>query len=382
MAAAGLYVEVHEPSQNGPHARRGRIASFSNVDDDNLAANGESGPYTMPLQQRAPSPRGRLQSFDLADQEMSATAGKDRSPHRKPELKHDKLDVPLPQEDSGKCIPPPSPVIRPQQVPAQLETWSKLLNYHLLPTRDWETRARKATIDIDNDLLQKPIDDATVIEKRKVDLRKELDRELRQEAAILADLKRKESRETVKVEAAMKPLNEVATCRTSDALGAAAVKMLHSHQNCLLVVDEAGVQGAITPRDLLRAFSEHCATSEVSAWLAKHEGGPRLCPRGTLLIDAAVSMAEHRVHHLVIVESPSVSGGTDEDTNIIGVLSSLDLAYAIAPTTMDGRGEGYSCQSPPLGTGTRDPDPASLGMDDFNLDGECDFTLAGLESEK
>jgi len=125
----------------------------------------------------------------------------------------------------------------------------------------------------------------------------------------------------------MKPRAALPTCASGASLGQALRLMVEARQNCVLITDTEfcpGAQGVITPRDALRAFTEHISLDVmVGHWLRGLHSSlqPRIVPSDMRLVHAARIMANHSIHHLVVV-----SQVTDE---IVGVMSSSDLAHAM-----------------------------------------------------
>lgn len=125
----------------------------------------------------------------------------------------------------------------------------------------------------------------------------------------------------------MKPRAELPWCSPSDNMREALRKMATVHQNCVLVTGDPftgqQVLGVVTPRDALRAYAEHAPVDvELGHWLrglqARWE--PRQVSAGAPVAEAAAVMTAGFVHHLVAVAA---------DAEVVGVVSSLDLARAI-----------------------------------------------------
>lgn len=166
----------------------------------------------------------------------------------------------------------------------------------------------------------------------------------------------------ITVEQAMKDRTGVSTCKLRDSLQKAFETMHDARQNCALIVsggpssvDEAlddlpvckveeqeelteedeqwqqehgDVLGVITSADALRAFSEHLRgnTTTVAGWLRglntqEHKtAAQRSIGCSTTLAEAALVMSECDLHHLLVI---------DEDGDVIGVLSALDIVCAL-----------------------------------------------------
>lgn len=152
------------------------------------------------------------------------------------------------------------------------------------------------------------------------------------------------------VEQVMKERQTVSSCKLQDSMQQAFEVMYKSKQNCVLIVGEdfedgdckievddltpeeeqwqkehGRVYGVITAADAVRAFSEHLRgnTSTVAGWLrglAKEHS--RASVRSDVaLSEAAETMAEHEVHHLLVLDANS--------GEVSGVLSALDVVCAL-----------------------------------------------------
>lgn len=92
--------------------------------------------------------------------------------------------------------------------------------------------------------------------------------------------------------------------------------------------EHGDVLGVITSADALRAFSEHLRgnTTTVAGWLRglntqEHKtAAQRSIGCSTTLAEAALVMSECDLHHLLVI---------DEDGDVIGVLSALDIVCAL-----------------------------------------------------
>jgi len=127
----------------------------------------------------------------------------------------------------------------------------------------------------------------------------------------------------------MKHRKELPSCNHAASLGEGLSKMVRHHQNCVLVTSgfttDAQALGIITPRDALRAFSEHVPLeTHLGHWLRglQTRWEPRRIVMNTSVLEAAQAMTTGFVHHLVVV-SPFYS-------EVVGIISSLDMARAIA----------------------------------------------------
>lgn len=142
-----------------------------------------------------------------------------------------------------------------------------------------------------------------------------------------------ESPEAVHVDDVMKPLKDVQKCTPKTTMHTAAGALLDSHQNCLVVHDGTQMLGILTPRDFLRAFSDSMFGEqlEVACWVRglAQDLHPRFIAKTSSLLDAAQQMMDVRVHHL-LATNPGVDG-----KDVVGVISSLDLAYSISPQGAD-----------------------------------------------
>eukprot|EP00930_Biecheleria_cincta_P086727 TRINITY_DN75988_c0_g1_i1.p1 TRINITY_DN75988_c0_g1~~TRINITY_DN75988_c0_g1_i1.p1 ORF type:complete len:666 (+),score=96.78 TRINITY_DN75988_c0_g1_i1:214-1998(+) len=122
---------------------------------------------------------------------------------------------------------------------------------------------------------------------------------------------------------AMKPRENVFTCPPISTMNEVLKLLLLVHQNGVLIADDGGVYGIITPRDAVKAFvdGESLGTGIVE-WLRKvgAAASDRYIASTASLPDAAELMTARKVHHLVVVPPGS--------SNAIGLLSSLDLVLA------------------------------------------------------
>merc|ERR1739848_66919 len=127
----------------------------------------------------------------------------------------------------------------------------------------------------------------------------------------------------------MKPRATLPICSSTDSLAHVFVHMAAVRQNIVLI-SESGqssmIIGVITPRDAVRAFAEHLRTGiKVGHYLRALQCGwaPRRVRADANLAEAAEIMASESIHHLVVI-SPT-------DAEVIGVVSSLDLAQTFPP---------------------------------------------------
>ncbi|CAE8676306.1 unnamed protein product [Polarella glacialis] len=153
------------------------------------------------------------------------------------------------------------------------------------------------------------------------------------------------------VRSIMKPREDVFTCSGASTLKDVVKVLLVTQQNSALIVGEDGehIYGIVTPQDFVRAFYDGVSNDEnVADWLGEIRAGPldlgealrRAGAPGIVmtvggaptissdasLVDAAATMTDGEVDHLVVVLP-----GT---TLAVGTLSSLDLilhARARAP---------------------------------------------------
>ncbi|CAE8640626.1 unnamed protein product [Polarella glacialis] len=118
----------------------------------------------------------------------------------------------------------------------------------------------------------------------------------------------------------MKHRDSVFTCPPSDTFKDVLKVLLLTRQNSVIIMDDQGVHGIITPRDAVRAFaSRFDSNALVSVWLEKQPTGItlRLIESDARLLDAAQIMTAQSFDHLVVVLR-----GTME---AVGILSSLDI---------------------------------------------------------
>eukprot|EP00929_Paragymnodinium_shiwhaense_P023307 TRINITY_DN14621_c0_g1_i1.p1 TRINITY_DN14621_c0_g1~~TRINITY_DN14621_c0_g1_i1.p1 ORF type:complete len:675 (+),score=157.23 TRINITY_DN14621_c0_g1_i1:79-2103(+) len=135
--------------------------------------------------------------------------------------------------------------------------------------------------------------------------------------------------DTSTVATVMKPIGMVPKCKANDTVAQVLRLLVESGQHAALVVDDNGtpcLDGVVTPRCAIQALvdgTHHDKT--IAAWLRNRRPGegPREVEPTMKLYDAALLMAKHSLHHLVIARRPYI-------TNPIGVLSSLDLVRGVA----------------------------------------------------
>jgi len=125
---------------------------------------------------------------------------------------------------------------------------------------------------------------------------------------------------TMTVRNAMKHSGRVFTCPPTDSMRDALKVLLVTQQNSIVVVDESGIYGFVTPRDAVKAFAGGLPTSaNIAEWLNERGQGAegRMVPIDMRLLDAAAKMASEEIDHLIVVHP----GGHEA----VGVLSSMDI---------------------------------------------------------
>jgi len=125
---------------------------------------------------------------------------------------------------------------------------------------------------------------------------------------------------TMTVRDAMKHSGRVFTCPPGDTMRDALKVLLVSQQNSVVVVDESGIYGFVTPRDAVKAFADGFPLSgNIAEWLSQRMQGVenRMVSIDMRLVDAAAKMASDGIDHLIVVHP----GGHEA----VGVLSSLDI---------------------------------------------------------
>lgn len=119
----------------------------------------------------------------------------------------------------------------------------------------------------------------------------------------------------------MKPRSRVFTCEPSDTMRVALKTLLVTQQNCVIVVDDdAGICGLVTPRDIVKAFADVIDLEmSVAEWMKSRPSHMehKTIPGETRVMDAAEAMTKFEVDHLVVV--------TQEGSEALGILSSLDV---------------------------------------------------------
>jgi len=126
--------------------------------------------------------------------------------------------------------------------------------------------------------------------------------------------------EAMTVRDAMKHSGRVFTCPPTDSMKDALKVLLVTQQNSIVVVDESGIYGFVTPRDAVKAFADGLPNSvNIADWLSERAHGveSRMVPIDMRLLDAAAKMAADEVDHLIVVHP----GGREA----VGVLSSMDV---------------------------------------------------------
>lgn len=124
------------------------------------------------------------------------------------------------------------------------------------------------------------------------------------------------------VEEVMKPRESVFTCPPSDSMKDVLRLLLMTQQNCVMVVDEDGVYGIVTPRNVVRAFAEGVrADVRIMDWLRGLETriNSRIVATSATIGEAAALMVARNLHHLVVTRPGTPTA--------VGVVSSLDIAF-------------------------------------------------------
>eukprot|EP00928_Gymnodinium_smaydae_P024604 TRINITY_DN19867_c0_g1_i2.p1 TRINITY_DN19867_c0_g1~~TRINITY_DN19867_c0_g1_i2.p1 ORF type:complete len:264 (+),score=47.59 TRINITY_DN19867_c0_g1_i2:189-980(+) len=126
----------------------------------------------------------------------------------------------------------------------------------------------------------------------------------------------------------MKTRAVLPTCTKNATFGEVSSILACSHQNCVLIADDAAmspnVVGAITSRDILNAFAARIPAS-TKAW--NQLRGPsrslwsRMVKAETPLAEVAGIMAADAIHHVVVTSAYN-------SQVILGVVSSSDLVHA------------------------------------------------------
>eukprot|EP00440_Ansanella_granifera_P064295 gb/GFBE01069709.1/.p1 GENE.gb/GFBE01069709.1/~~gb/GFBE01069709.1/.p1 ORF type:complete len:749 (+),score=136.80 gb/GFBE01069709.1/:1-2247(+) len=139
----------------------------------------------------------------------------------------------------------------------------------------------------------------------------------------------------MKVAQAMKDRSDVPSCVLSDSMADAFEAMCKYHQNCVLVVPEKSkkeggrVYGIVTAGDALHSFALRSTGERVilAKWLRtldpqrQTDIENRGIPYDATLAEAAQTMVESNVHHLVVV------GPMGHE--VVGILSALDIVCAL-----------------------------------------------------
>eukprot|EP00929_Paragymnodinium_shiwhaense_P059853 TRINITY_DN29943_c0_g3_i1.p1 TRINITY_DN29943_c0_g3~~TRINITY_DN29943_c0_g3_i1.p1 ORF type:complete len:654 (-),score=157.08 TRINITY_DN29943_c0_g3_i1:511-2472(-) len=136
--------------------------------------------------------------------------------------------------------------------------------------------------------------------------------------------------DSTEISVVMKPIATVPSCGLTDTIQHAMTSLYLSSQNAAVIVDEEGtpcLDGVITPRCAVQALADGLPlTTTVGDWLQlrrKRDNGLREVPPNLKLFDAALLMAKHSLHHLVVSSRPYC-------TTPVGVVSSLDLVRGVA----------------------------------------------------
>lgn len=125
---------------------------------------------------------------------------------------------------------------------------------------------------------------------------------------------------TSTVRDAMKHRERVFTGLPKDTMKDALRVLLVTQQNSILVVDDVGIYGFITPRDAVKAYADGIPNSVgLAEWLSGRHTNveDRMIASDALLADAAALMSSKDVDHLVVVHP--------QGREVVGVLSSLDV---------------------------------------------------------
>eukprot|EP00929_Paragymnodinium_shiwhaense_P121051 TRINITY_DN9316_c0_g1_i1.p1 TRINITY_DN9316_c0_g1~~TRINITY_DN9316_c0_g1_i1.p1 ORF type:complete len:676 (-),score=171.82 TRINITY_DN9316_c0_g1_i1:267-2294(-) len=129
------------------------------------------------------------------------------------------------------------------------------------------------------------------------------------------------------VEDVMKPREWVVTCPPYQRMRDAVKLLLMTQQNSVLIVDPSGVQGIITPRDVVSAFIDNVPNgTEIAEWLRTNQPGgisERTISADSRLVEAAATLSQKHFHHLVVVRP-----GTEE---AVGIISDLDIVQCNTP---------------------------------------------------
>mmetsp|Transcript_124243 Transcript_124243/g.310593 ORF Transcript_124243/g.310593 Transcript_124243/m.310593 type:complete len:693 (-) Transcript_124243:99-2177(-) len=122
------------------------------------------------------------------------------------------------------------------------------------------------------------------------------------------------------VRSVMKDMERVFTCQPGETLRDALKVLLVTQQNSVLVMDNEGIYGVITPRDIVKAFVDVVGSDvSLATWLSERSVGieNRMIASDAQIADAADLMTSQDIDHLVVIRP----GGKEA----AGVVSSLDV---------------------------------------------------------
>jgi len=128
----------------------------------------------------------------------------------------------------------------------------------------------------------------------------------------------------------MKPQEGVFTCAPRETLRDVLKVLLTTQQNSVLVVDEDGIEGLVTPRDLTKAFLDSVPLDMlVRDWLRSAELGvsSRVIPATSSVCDAAALMVARTLNHLVVTDP-------NAPRFAVGLVSAFDLALHASKTKL------------------------------------------------
>ena len=108
---------------------------------------------------------------------------------------------------------------------------------------------------------------------------------------------------------------EVKTVNTSDVVGTVRDALIDGHIGAVAVLDDHGnLAGIISASDLVEEWAP-----EMGVLTVMSDNVAVTTPTANL-VDAARTMLDHRIHHLVVVD----------DAKVVGMLSSFDLLHELA----------------------------------------------------
>eukprot|EP00929_Paragymnodinium_shiwhaense_P030511 TRINITY_DN17281_c0_g1_i1.p1 TRINITY_DN17281_c0_g1~~TRINITY_DN17281_c0_g1_i1.p1 ORF type:complete len:675 (-),score=108.42 TRINITY_DN17281_c0_g1_i1:544-2568(-) len=137
------------------------------------------------------------------------------------------------------------------------------------------------------------------------------------------------SKDAHEVSMVMQPVSSLTQCKGDDTLQSLLKTLVQECRGAAVVVDEQGtpcLDGVLTARCAVKAMAQDLSQdTTVGSIIKGRQPGdtPREVEPTMRLFDAALLMAKHSLHHLVVAERPYC-------TPPIGVLSSLDLMRGIA----------------------------------------------------